>query len=154
MKKQLFFVRIALLVILAPVAVLAQQGPRDDVGSDVTALSNKDILIMVEKRISQEEILVAINSSPCVFDTFPPVLEDLKRRGVPEPVLKAMLKAPYGPSAKVQHEELDEEAIYHYAEQLRQRNMLSSSSGVRGTDNTSRRTVRTRAARVTTRRRT
>ena len=152
MKKQFLFMGIALLVILAPMSVRAQQGPAGDVASDVTPLSNKDILLMVEKRISQEDIVVAINSSPCIFDTFPPVLDDLKRRGVPEPVLKAMLRAPYGPSAKTQHEELDEEAIYHYAEQLRQRNMLSSSTGVRGTVNTSRRAARTRASRVTRRR--
>lgn len=153
MKKQFLFISITLFVILAPMSVRAQQGPTSDVASDVTPLSNKDILLMVEKRISQDDIVIAINSSPCVFDTFPPVLDDLKRRGVPEPVLKAMLRAPYGPSAKAQHEELDDEAIYHYAEQLRQRNILTSSTGVRGADNTSRRAVRTRASRITTRRR-
>lgn len=153
MKKQFLFVGIALLVLLAPVSIQAQQKPAGDLASDVTPLSNKDILFMVEKGIAQEEIVVAINSSPCIFDTFPPVLDDLKRRGVPGSVLKAMLNAPYGPSAKAQHEDLDEHAIYHYAEQLRQRNMLSSSSSVRGADNTSRRAARTRASRVTTRRR-
>jgi hypothetical protein len=150
--KQFLLVAIALLILLAPVSIRAQQEPATNVGSVVTALGNKDILLMVEKRISQEEIVLAINSSPCVFDTFPPVLDDLKRRGVPDVVLKAMLSAPYGPSAQVQHEELDEHAIYHYAEQLRQRNILSSTSGVRGAD-TSRRTARTRASRVTTTRR-
>lgn len=153
MKKQFLFIGIALFVILAPLSVRAQQGPASDVGSDVTPLGNKDILLMVEKRIAQEDIVLAINSSPCVFDTFPPVLEDLKRRGVPESVLKAMLNAPYGPSAKAQHDDLDEHAIYHYAEQLRQRNILSSSTGVRGSENTSRRAARTRASRSTTRRR-
>jgi hypothetical protein len=152
-KKQFLFIGIALLVILAPMSVRAQQGPTSDVASDVTPLSNKDVLLMVEKRISQDDMILAINSSPCVFDTFPPVLDDLKRRGVPEAVLKAMLNAPYGPSAKAQHEDLDEHAIYHYAEQLRQRNILSPLTGVRGSDNTSRRAARTRASRITTRRR-
>jgi hypothetical protein len=144
---------IALLVILAPMSVRAQQGSAGEIASDVTALGNKDILLMVEKRISQEDIILAINSSPCVFDTFPPVLDDLKRRGVPESVLKAMLNAPYGPSAKAQHEDLDEHAIYHYAEQLRQRNILSPLTGVRGSENSSRRAARSRASRITTRRR-
>ena len=152
MKKQFLFMGIALLVILVPMSVRAQQGTTGNIASDVTPLSNKDILFMVEKRISETDIVGAINSSPCIFDTFPPVLDDLKRRGVPEPVLKAMLRAPYGPSAKAQHDELDEEAIYHYAEQLRQRNILSSSTGVRGTNTTSRRAARTRASRVTRRR--
>lgn len=153
MKKHFLFVGIALVVILAPLSVRAQKGPAGDIVSDITPLSNKDILLMVEKRISQEDIVVAINSSPCVFDTFPPVLDDLKRRGVPESVLKAMLSAPYGPSAKAQHDDLDEHAIYHYAEQLRQRNILSPLSGVRGSESTSRRAARTRASRITTRRR-
>lgn len=153
MKKHFLFVGIALVVILAPLSVRAQKGPAGEIVSDITPLSNKDILLMVEKRISQEDIVVAINSSPCVFDTFPPVLDDLKRRGVPESVLKAMLSAPYGPSAKAQHDDLDEHAIYHYAEQLRQRNILSPLSGVRGSESTSRRAARTRASRITTRRR-
>ena len=139
MKKYLLIIGFALLVILAPQPALAQQGSVND---DVTPLSNKAILVMVEKRVSEGEIVIAINSSPCVFDTFPPVLEDLKRRGVTAPVLKAMLTAPYGPSGKMQHAELDEQAIYHFAEQLRQRNMLNSSPGARGSEN-ARRAART-----------
>ena len=151
MKTHFLFIAFALLVMVAPVPALAQQGSTNDGIWDVTPLSNKDILTMVEKHVSESEILIAINASPCVFDTFPPVLEDLKRRGVPEPVLKAMLKAPYGPSAKALHEELDEQAIYHYADQLRQRNILSPAPGVRGSDNT-RRAARIRTPRTARRR--
>ncbi|MGI8917340.1 MAG: hypothetical protein ACR2H6_01975 [Pyrinomonadaceae bacterium] len=152
MKIHFLFVGFALILMLAPVPAFAQQASLNDVAWDVsTPLSNKDILGMVEKHLSESEILVAINSSPCVFDTFPPVLEDLKRRGVPEPVLKAMLKAPYGPSAKAQREELDEQAIYHFADQLRLRNILSSAPGVRGSASASR-AVRTRAPRTARRR--
>jgi len=151
-KTHFLFIGFALLVMLTPMPALAQQGSTNDGTWDATTpLSNKDILVMVEKQVSESEIVVAITSTPCVFDTFPPVLEDLKRRGVPEPVLKAMLKASYGPSAKAQHEELDEQAIYHYADQLRQRNMLSPTPGVRGSDNT-RRAARTRAPRTARRR--
>lgn len=152
MKIHFLFIGIALLVMLAPVPALAQQGSTNDGTWDATTrLSNKDILVMVGKHLSESEIVIAINSSPCVFDTFPPVLEDLKRRGVPDPVLKAMLKAPYGPSGKTQNEELDDQAIYHYADQLRQRNMLSSSPGVRGSASASR-TVRARTPRTARRR--
>lgn len=150
MKIFFLFIGFALLLTLAP-AAFAQQGSTSDLAWEVTPLSNKDILTMVEKHVSENEILTAINASPCVFDTFPPVLDDLKRRGVPEPILKAMLKAPYGPSAKALHEELDEQAIYHYADQLRQRNILSPAPGVRGSDNT-RRAARIRAPRTARRR--
>ena len=150
MKIFFLFIGFALLLIVAPQSTLAQQGSLNDGTWDVTPLSNKDILTMVEKHVSESEIVVAISASPCVFDTFPPVLEDLKRRGVPEPVLKAMLNAPYGPSAKSQNEELDEQAIYHFADQLRQRNILSSP-GVRGSANASR-AARTRTPRTARRR--
>lgn len=139
------------LVILAPMPALAQQGSTNALATEVTSLSNKDILTMVEKHVSESDIVMAINSSPCVFDTFPPVLDDLKRRGVSEPVLKAMLRAPYGPSAKTQNEELDEQAIYHYADQLRHRNILSVSPGVRGSASASR-AARTRTPRTARRR--
>jgi hypothetical protein len=151
-KKYLLIFSFTLLVLFAPRPALAQQGPVNDLTPDITPLSNKDILVMVEKRVSEGEIVVAIISSPCVFDTFPPVLEDLKRRGVTEPALKAMLTAPYGPSAKMLHEELDEQAIYHYADQLRQRNMLNSSPGRRGSEN-ARRAAGTRPPRTAARRR-
>ncbi len=151
MKIHFLFIGFVLLLMLAPMPAFAQQGSTNDMAGDVMPLSNKDILGMVEKHVSESEIVVAIKSSPCVFDTFPPVLEDLKRRGVPEPVLKAMLNAPYGPSGKTQNEELDEQAIYHYADQLRQRNMLSPTPGVRGSASASR-TARTRAPRTARRR--
>lgn len=151
MKIHFLFIGFALLVMLAPMPALAQQPSMKDAAWDVTPLSNKDILGMVEKHVSESEIVLAINSSPCIFDTFPPVLEDLKRRGVPEPVLKAMLNAPYGPSGKTQDEELDEQAIYHFADQLRLRNMLSPTPGVRGSI-TARRAARTRAPRTARRR--
>ena len=151
MKIHLLIIGFALLVILAPTTALAQQGSKDALATEVTPLSNKDILTMVYRHVSESEIVIAIDSSPCVFDTFPPVLDDLKRRGVPEPVLKAMLRAPYGPSGKTQTEELDEQAIYHYADQLRHRNVLSVSPSVRGAASASR-TARTRPPRTARRR--
>jgi len=90
--------------------------------TDITPLSNKDVLQMVQKNVSEEAIINAIKSSPCTFDTFPPVLRDMKRRGVSDAVLQAMIDAPYGParqnaSAK---DDLGDEPIYHYADQLKQ----------------------------------
>src|SRR5689334_145604 len=75
---------------------------------------------MVQKHLSEDTIVKAIKSSPCTFDTFPPVLQDMKRRGVPDAVLQAMVEAPYGPSSNnLKQDELGDHPIYHYAEQLK-----------------------------------
>lgn len=64
------------------------------------ALHNNDVLLMVQDGIEPVEIVATIRTSPCEFDTFPPVIQDLKQRGVPDVVLLAMKTAPYGPSAR------------------------------------------------------
>lgn len=60
-------------------------------------LRNNDVLLMVEDKVEPEVIVTKILTSPCNFDVFPPVLRDLRRRGVPEEVLRAMRAAPNGP---------------------------------------------------------
>ena len=89
---------------------------------DVTSLSNKDILTMVEQKMGTEAIIKTIKSSPCTFDTFPSVMKELKRRGVPEEVLEAMIDAPYGPAANNSNtnEEFADEPIYHFTENIKQ----------------------------------
>lgn len=62
-------------------------------------LRNGDVLRMVEEKVEPELIVAKILTSPCNFDVFPPVLRDLRRRGVPEEVLRAMKTAPNGPPA-------------------------------------------------------
>ena len=62
-------------------------------------LRNGDVLRMVEENVEPELIVAKILTSPCNFDVFPPVLRDLRRRGVPEEVLRAMKAAPNGPPA-------------------------------------------------------
>ncbi len=52
---------------------------------------------MVEDKVKPEVIISRILTSPCNFDTFPPVLRDLRRRGVPEKVLLVMKVVPNGP---------------------------------------------------------
>lgn len=60
-------------------------------------LRNNDVLRMVEDKIQPEIIISKILTSPCNFDVFPPVLRDLRRRGVPEKVLMVMKVVPNGP---------------------------------------------------------
>jgi len=67
--------------------------------TQIRALTNKDVIRMVEDGEKPMQIISKIFTSNCNFDIFPPVLADLKRRGVPDTVLLAMRTAPYGPPA-------------------------------------------------------
>jgi len=60
-------------------------------------LRNRDVIRMVEEKVKPEIIISRILTSPCNFDVFPPVLRDLRRRGVPEKVLQVMQAVPNGP---------------------------------------------------------
>ena len=115
---------------------------------DVTSLDNKDIVLMVERGVGPDLIIKTIKSSPCTFDTFPSVMKELKRRGVPETVLQAMVDAPYGPAADAQaKEEQADEPIYHYTESIKQY-LTPVNTGRRVNPTTN----RTRAARTRIRR--
>lgn len=82
-------IAIALAVICSSVQAQTENYPK--------LLRNNDVLLMVEDKVEPEEIVTKILTSPCNFDVFPPVLRDLRRRGVPEEVLRAMRAAPNGP---------------------------------------------------------
>jgi hypothetical protein len=116
-KRTLLPLGIGLLLLITPSLAAAFTGD-----GDVTPLNNKDVLDMVQSHQSEEAIINAIKSSPCTFDTFPPVLKDMKRRGVPDAVLQAMVDAPYGPSGRVESakDDVGEQPIYHYIDQLKQ----------------------------------
>lgn len=81
----------AVLIICGAVQAQTEVSPR--------LLRNGDVLRMVEEKVEPELIVAKILTSPCNFDVFPPVLRDLRRRGVPEEVLRAMKTAPNGPPA-------------------------------------------------------
>ena len=128
MKTQRLLLAATLLLTLVPSMAAAQSGE-----TEVTPLSNKDVLLMVEKRVETGTIIKTIKSSPCTFDTFPPLLKEMKRRGVPDSVLLAMMEAPYGPSvANSSKDDMGESQIYHYAEQLKQMGFLSPTPSGRG----------------------
>lgn len=127
MKKPLL--TLGLLLVLVPSFAYALPGD-----AEFAPLSNKDVLSMVQKHLSEEIIIKAIKSSPCTFDIFPPVLQDMKRRGVPDAVLQAMIEAPYGPSLKTtatDKDELGEQPIYHYTDQLRALGYLAPTTSRR-----------------------
>jgi hypothetical protein len=68
----------------------------------IPVLHNSDVLRMHNDGIKAGVIISKIVKSDCNFDIFPPVLRDLKRRGVPDTVLMAMSMVPYGPPAATQ----------------------------------------------------
>ena len=126
MKKAFLPLAVGLFFILTPSLASAFSGE-----TDITPLSNKDVLSMVQSHVPEEAIIRAIKSSPCTFDTFPPVLKDMKRRGVPDAVLQAMVEAPYGPSAEQsssRSDDLGDQPIYHYADQLKAMGYITPSS--------------------------
>lgn len=128
MKTEKLLLAASLLLTLLPSMAAAQSGD-----AAVTPLSNKDVLVMVEKKVETEAIIKTIKSSPCTFDTFPPMLKEMKRRGVPESVLHAMVDAPYGPSvANSSKDDLGESPIYHYADQLKQMGFMTPVPTGRG----------------------
>ena len=136
MKKLYLLVAAVIVAVGVPTISLAHP-------MDVTPLNNKDILQMVERKVSAETIVQTIKSSPCTFDTFPSVMKELKRRGVPEEVLEAMIDAPYGPAEEKQAtEDLADEPIFHYTENIKQYLITPVVTGRRNTAAMNRRSAR------------
>ena len=85
-----------LFLLLTNCSIALGQGDKA-VSTQVHLLTNRDVIRMVEDKVEAKIIIARIITSPCNFDVFPPVLRDLKRRGVPDTVLAAMRMAPVGP---------------------------------------------------------
>lgn len=83
---QKLFVIVLALAFLAPFGLPAQQTP--------TPLTNSDVVGMVKAALTSDIVVAKIKSSRCLFDTSPTALEQLKKSGVPNPVILAMVQAP------------------------------------------------------------
>lgn len=110
-----FAVIILLALTSAGALTVSAQEDGEEPSSPIT-LENKHVLMMVEAKIAPEVILEKIRTSSCNFDTFPPLLSELKSKGVPDSVLLAMVKAPHGVSAA----EVDARSpvVYHPVDEL------------------------------------
>ena len=88
-------------LLLIVVLLMCQSDVRSqtDVSTNVRMLRNSDVLRMVGDGMKSGDVITTIFTSSCNFDIFPPVLRDLKRRGVPDTVILAMKMAPTGPPA-------------------------------------------------------
>jgi len=125
MNNQHLHLAFAMIWILTPLTVAA--APQKSEVSPFAPMRNRHVLFLVEKRLDSEAIVKVIKASWCNFDIFPPVLQDLKRRGVPVEVLQAMVEAPYGPPSDSRLDHATGELIYHYADQLKQMGLLTWS---------------------------
>src|SRR5262249_49165121 len=86
----------------------------------------------LRSKVMPEEIIAVIKVSWCNFDIFPPVVQELKKRGVPEEVLRAMVDAPYGPPAISRVVNSSEGPIFHSAAQLNDMGFITISPITRG----------------------
>ena len=77
--------RLCTFVLATTLALVAQSSPQN--------LSNNDIVLMVQAKISDNVIVAKIRSSPSRFDTSPTALIQLKQAGVSDLVLQAMTEA-------------------------------------------------------------
>ena len=88
---------VPLLLLLATAKVFGQTNDTGRV--PVKMMRNADVVRMVQDGVKPGVIISNILTSHCNFDIFPPVLRDLRRRGVPDTVIVAMRMAPNGPPA-------------------------------------------------------
>jgi TonB family protein len=84
----LFFV---LCGLLAGPLTAAQGGQTSETRTN--ALTNKDVLEMLQAGLPQEVVIAKIKSSACNLDTSPTALKELKAANVPEEVILAMVQA-------------------------------------------------------------
>ena len=92
---------IGVTLLLATIAPAFPQAPlwkHPQKTDSLQILHNNDVLSMLKNGMKPAQIIARIRNSRCSFDIFPPVLQDLRRRGVPEAVLEVMIEAPSGPS--------------------------------------------------------
>lgn len=75
-------------------------------------LRNRDVLQMVRGGMQSHLIIATIMTSHCNFDVFPPVLDDLKRRGVPDNVIHFMSVVPNGPPHLPEMEQPTRESLF------------------------------------------
>lgn len=133
-----------MILILLGTTVSAQDpAVRETPPTSFMTLTNRDVLRMVEDRKPTAEIIAVIESSTCTFDTFPPVLQDLARRGVPDEILSVMVRAPHGPPASAIAEGQSEaQPVYHFVEDLKQRGLSAAPASRTARSNISRRNAR------------
>lgn len=93
---------LALVVILTlaanPLSTLALN-PRPQQTDAPGTLTNELVVILLKEGIAPEVVIAKIKRSPSKFDTSPGAIQALKKNGVPDAVILAMVEAPGGPAS-------------------------------------------------------
>jgi hypothetical protein len=95
MKKRI----ISKLAINTIAALVLLQGSVAFAQSQGKALSNSDVLTMIKAGLPESTIVLSIQNTPSQFDTSPQTLVGLKKQGVSQNILNAMLKGKSAPAA-------------------------------------------------------
>lgn len=92
---QWIILRAVTLIVISSVANFAQSSAPSI--KSAPTLHNSDVLMMAKRGMKVDAMAQRILTSTCNFDVFPPVLDDLRRRGVPDTILQLMMVVPNGP---------------------------------------------------------
>jgi len=98
--KSPFMLAMTLIVCLASNSTAQESNPNTE-----ARLTNSQVVELVKAGIGAETIIEKIKRSRCNFDTNPSQLAELKYKGVPDQVLRAMIEAPYGKPSVVEESE-------------------------------------------------
>jgi hypothetical protein len=81
-----------------PTTAATSQGGTDtqEAAATASALTNTDVLEMLKAGLAPEIITAKIKASATQFDTSPDALQELKKAGVPDAVILAMVEKPAG----------------------------------------------------------
>ena len=91
---------VAVIICIASSSTAQESNPNTE-----ARLTNGQVLELVKAGIGAETIVEKIKRSRCNFDTDPSQLAELKYKGVPDQVLRAMIEAPYGKPSVVEEPE-------------------------------------------------
>jgi len=100
---QALLLPLLLIQLTSPVAAAARPQAAKSIQQSQeggAALSNQDVLRMVEAGFAPETILATLKASPCDFVTTPAALQHLKEEGVPDAVILAMVMSPKSEAVK------------------------------------------------------
>jgi len=101
-----------LLIVCLFIPALARTSQEPQTLQATAALTNKDIVMMVRAGLSQEIVIAKIKASSCSFDTAPDKLAELKKAGMTDPIILAMIEAPKDQPAIIEAPKGQEETVY------------------------------------------
>lgn len=96
------------------------------------ALSNQDVMDLLNAGLTPEIVMAKIKSSTCSFDTSPAALKALKTANVPDSVILVMIQVPAAPAGQV-NRKMKSASSYPTIQEILERNVeaLGGASAIR-----------------------